>query len=171
MSREERYKGHDLLLEIWKEVRSRHPGAELLVAGEGDDRPRLEAKAKQLGLEGSVRFLGKVPSEELESIYRGCAFFVMPSRREGFGFVFLEAMRAGKACIGARGAAGEIVEDGVTGYVVDPDERGAVISAIGKLWKDPVARERMGTLGRKRFLAHFTRERFEKRLRQLIEPH
>jgi len=168
MSREERYKGHDLLLEIWGGVRSRHPGAELLVAGGGDDRPRLEEKAARLELGGAVRFLGKVPSEELDRLYRGCALFVMPSRHEGFGLVFLEAMRAGKACIGARGAASEIIEDGVTGYVVNPDEPDAVSSAIEKLWTDPVGRARMGELGRQRFRAHFTRERFEERLRALI---
>ena len=169
MSREERYKGHDLLLEIWGELRIRHPGAELLVAGGGDDRPRLEEKAKRLGLGGAVRFLGKVSSEDLDRLYHGCAFFVMPSRHEGFGFVFLEAMRAGKACIGARGAASEIIEDGVTGYVVDPNDPAAVTSAIEKLWIDPLARERMGAIGRQRFRARFTRERFEERLRALIE--
>lgn len=169
MSGEERYKGHDLLLELWGAVRIRHPGAELLVAGDGDDRPRLEEKAKRLGLDGAVRFLGRVSPEELDRLYRGCAFFVMPSRHEGFGFVFLEAMRAGKAAIGARGAASEIIGDGVTGYVVAPDDPGAVSSAIEKLWIDPLARERMGASGRERFLARFTRERFEERLRALIE--
>ena len=171
MSREERYKGHDLLLEIWGELRIRHPGAELLVAGGGDDRPRLEEKAKNLGLKDAVRFLGRVSSEDLDRLYRECAFFVMPSRHEGFGFVFLEAMRAGKSCIGARGAASEIIEDGVTGYVVDPDDPGAVSSAIERLWIDPRACERMGEIGRQRFRERFTRERFEERLRALIERH
>jgi glycosyltransferase involved in cell wall biosynthesis len=78
-------------------------------------------------------------------------------------------MRAGKACIGARGAASEIIEDGVTGYIVDPDDPGAIASAIERLASDPVARERMGSIGRQRFRARFTRERFEERLRALIE--
>jgi len=168
MSREERYKGHDLLLDVWGEVKTRHLGAELLVAGGGDDRTRLEEKAKRLGLGAAVRFLGKVSSEELDRLYRECAFFVMPSRHEGFGFVFLEAMRAGKACIGARGAASEIIEDGASGYVVDPGDPGAVLSAIEKLWIDPAGRERMGSNGRQRYRARFTRERFEERLRALL---
>jgi phosphatidyl-myo-inositol dimannoside synthase len=168
MSSEERYKGHDLLLDIWGDVRTRHAGAELLIVGGGDDRARLDEKAKQLGLGEAVRFLGKVSPEDLDRLYRECAFFVMPSRHEGFGLVFLEAMRAGKACIGARGAASEIIEDGVTGFVVDPNDPGAVTSAIDKLWSDQMARERMGTTGRRRFQEHFTRERFQDRLRGLI---
>ncbi len=168
MSREERYKGHDLLLDIWGELRSRISGAELLVAGEGDDRLRLQGKAKRLGLENSVRFLGKVSSDDLDRLYRECAFYVMPSRREGFGLVFLEAMRAGKAAIGARGAASEIIEDGVTGYVVDAEDRGAILSAIERLWNDPAVRDRMGSNGRRRFLERFTRERFRERLRGVL---
>ena len=62
---------------------------------------------------------GACPMQALDALYRDCAFFVMPSRDEGFGLVFLEAMRAGKACIGGAGAAAEIIEDGVTGLVVD----------------------------------------------------
>jgi glycosyltransferase involved in cell wall biosynthesis len=169
MSSEERYKGHDLILEVWGEVRSRLPDVELRVAGDGDDRPRLEEKAKRMGLDRSVRFLGKVSSEELGSLYRGCAFFVMPSRSEGFGLVFLEAMRAGKAAIGALGAASEIIDDGVTGYVVNPNNREALIDAIATLWTDKGTRERMGVNGRRRFLDRFTRERFDERISRLLE--
>jgi phosphatidylinositol alpha-1,6-mannosyltransferase len=168
MSSEERYKGHDLLIERWGELQARVPGASLVVAGGGDDRRRLEEKAKALGLENAVRFLGKVPEAELRRLYRECAFFVMPSRREGFGFVFLEAMRAGKACIGAHGAAEEIIEDGGTGYVVDPSDPQAVLAAVERLFREPARRREMGETGRRRFQALFTRARFEERLRRLL---
>ena len=72
----------------------------------------------------AVRFLGRVSDQALDALYRDCAFFVMPSRDEGFGLVFLEAMRAGKACIGGAGAAAEVIEDGVTGLVVDATDSG-----------------------------------------------
>jgi phosphatidylinositol alpha-1,6-mannosyltransferase len=168
MSSEERYKGHDLLIELWRELLARFPGAELRVAGGGDDRLRLEAKARSLGLESAVRFLGKVPDAELRRLYRECAFFVMPSRHEGFGFVFLEAMRAGKACIGAKGAADEIIEEGVTGYVVDPSDSRAVLAAMEKLWRDPAGRAEMGASGRRRFQKLFTRDQFAERLGRLL---
>lgn len=164
MSREERYKGHDLLLEIWSEVRRRHPSARLLLAGGGDDRERLESKATRLGLGEAVQFLGHVPEPELTRLYRGCALFVMPSFNEGFGFVFLEAMREGKACIGAPGSAGEIIEDGVTGIIVDPARRDEVTSAIVSLLKDSRLRESMGARGKARFVTHFTRDCFRARL-------
>jgi glycosyltransferase involved in cell wall biosynthesis len=171
MSSEERYKGHDLLLEVWGEVVARQRGAELIIVGDGDDRARLEEKAKRLGLAGAVRFLGKIPTAALDRVYQDCSFFVMPSRHEGFGFVFLEAMRAAKACIGGRGAASEIIEDRVTGYLVDPDDAEAVRSAIVSLFSDPAARKRMGSNGRARFRSCFTRERFQQRFHQFIGEH
>ena len=70
-------------------------------------------------------------------LYRRCAFFVMPSREEGFGLVFLEAMRAGKACIGGAGAAAEVIEDGVTGLVVDATEPEQVEKAVVRLFLEP----------------------------------
>src|SRR4029453_732733 len=100
-------------------VVARFPSARLVIAGDGDDRRRLEQKAAALGLGGRVSFLGYVTEERLHQLYARCAFFVMPSGRlEGFGLAFLEAMRAGKACIGGAGAAEEVIENGVTGRIV-----------------------------------------------------
>ena len=80
---------------------------------------------------------GACPIEALAALYRDCAFFVMPSRDEGFGLVFLEAMRAGKACIGGAGAAAEVIEDGVTGLVVDAADRQQVAKAVVRLFLEP----------------------------------
>ena len=85
------------------------PGARLVVAGDGDDRPRLEARAAALGLGGAVLFTGFVSEATLAELYRRAAVFVMPSLGEGFGLVYLEAMRAGKPCVAARGSAAEEV--------------------------------------------------------------
>src|SRR5262249_54088385 len=109
MMAEERYKGHDLLIDIWPSVVAAVPGAGLVVVGDGDDRARLHARAASLG--DRVSFTGHVSDGALARLYRDCAFFVMPSRDEGFGLVFLEAMQAGKACIGAMGAAAEVISD------------------------------------------------------------
>ena len=84
-----------------------------------------------------MRFLGRVSDQALDALYRDCAFFVMPSRDEGFGLVFLEAMRAGKACIGGAGAAAEVIEDGVTGLVVDAAEPDEVAKAVVRLFLEP----------------------------------
>jgi phosphatidylinositol alpha-1,6-mannosyltransferase len=163
LSSQERYKGHDLLLEIWPEVRKRFPNARLLVVGDGDDRPRLEKKAADLGVDDVIVFCGGVDDERLCALYGGCTFFVMPSSREGFGLAFVEAMRAGKACIAAHGAAEEIVAAAETGLVVASDDRDALLKAVMRLFADPALCERMGRAGRDRFVARFTETQFRSR--------
>ena len=158
----ERYKGHDLLLDLWPRLLAQCPEARLVAAGDGDDRPRLDARAAALG--GAVRFAGRVTDEALARLYRDCAFFVMPSRDEGFGFVFLEAMRAGRACVGAPGSAAEIIEDGVTGFIVDPGDAEQTLKALVRLFQEPALARRMGQAGRRRFAESFTEEAFRGRL-------
>ena len=164
MSAEERYKGHDLLIDLWPRIRRAAPQAVLVVAGEGDDRPRLEQKARAAGLGTAVRFVGAVSDAALGRLYEDSAFFLMPSRGEGFGLVFLESMRASRACIGGVGAAAEVIEHGVSGFVVDPDRPDEVESAIVRLFTDPALRQRMGRAGRERYLRQFTFEQFQQRL-------
>ncbi len=102
---------------------------------------------------------------ELAALYRDCAFFVMPSSDEGFGMVFLEAMRAGKACIGAPGSAAELIEDGLTGFVVDPDEPEQVLKSVVRLFQDPLLAERLGRAGTERWAGAFTEEAFAARFK------
>jgi phosphatidylinositol alpha-1,6-mannosyltransferase len=166
MVAEERYKGHDLLLDVWPRVMAEVPAAQLVVAGDGDDRKRLQARAAALG--DRVRFTGRVSREALTALYRRCAFFVMPSLGEGFGLVFVEAMRAGKACIGGAGAAAEIISDGVTGLVVDPRSPADVVAAVVRLFREPATRERMGRAGAARAASEFTEARFAHRLRSVL---
>jgi phosphatidylinositol alpha-1,6-mannosyltransferase len=166
MAAAERYKGHDLLLDIWPTVRAEVPRARLVVAGDGDDRARLEAKAASLG--NQVSFCGHVSDAALAALYRDCAFFVMPSRDEGFGLVFLEAMRAGRACIGGVGAPAEVIEDGVTGLVVDPADPEQVLKAVLRLFREPETRERMGRAGAERMARQFTEAHFRSRFRAIL---
>jgi phosphatidylinositol alpha-1,6-mannosyltransferase len=168
MSASERYKGHDALLDIWPRLLERHPEAVLTIAGDGDDRPRLEARARELGVASAVRFAGRVSDDALGALYGQCRFFVMPSRDEGFGLVFLEAMRAAKPCIGGAGAAAEIIEHGVTGFVVDPASRDALAAAVLRLYDEPATCARMGAAGRERFLSTFTSRHFQTRFARLI---
>jgi glycosyltransferase involved in cell wall biosynthesis len=92
----------------------------------------------------------------------------MPSLHEGFGLVFLEAMRAGKACIGAPGAAAEIIQDGVTGLVVDPARAEALVSALLRLFDERQTCEMFGRAGAARFAAEFTDASFGNRLAPLL---
>jgi phosphatidylinositol alpha-1,6-mannosyltransferase len=165
MAAEERYKGHDLLIDIWPSIMDEVRGARLVVVGDGDDRARLEARASHLT--DHVSFLGRVSDGVLAGLYRDCAFFVMPSRDEGFGLVFLEAMRAGKACIGGVGAAAEVIEDGDTGFVVEQD-REPLRRAVVRLFREPETRERMGEAGAARVAREFTEAHFRLRFRALL---
>jgi phosphatidylinositol alpha-1,6-mannosyltransferase len=168
MSAAERYKGHDALIDMWPRVVKRHPDAMLVVAGEGDDRPRLEARARDRGIAHAVKFVGAVNDAALATLYAQCRFFVMPSRDEGFGLVFLEAMRAGKACIGGVGAAAEIIDHGMTGFVVDPSNHHDVEVAVQLLYDDPDMCARYGGGARQRFLSMFTDRHFQARFTGIV---
>jgi len=168
MARDERYKGHDSLLEIWRDVVAAVPDATLRIVGDGDDRVRLEGKAASLALGDRVLFLGRLDEGALQREYERCTAFVMPSRDEGFGFVFVEAMRAARACIGSPGAAAEIIADGETGLLVSPDDRTRLLETVIRVLRDRPATAAMGARGRARFLQQFTEERFRDRFAALL---
>lgn len=134
---QERAKGFDEVLEVLPEIRQRVPNILYVIAGDGDYRPALEAKAKKLGLADYVVFTGYVSDTEKTNLYRAAHAYVMPSRGEGFGFVFLEAMACGTPCV-ASSADGsrDAVRDGSLGAVIDPDNhealRAAILDAIAK---------------------------------------
>jgi phosphatidylinositol alpha-1,6-mannosyltransferase len=166
----ERYKGHDALLEAWPVVKAHEPDARLVCVGDGDDLPRLQQKAHELGLGAHTRFTGFASARDLQHWYRHASVFAMPSRGEGFGLVYLEAMSHGLPCIGSvHDAAGEIIDDGVTGHLVDqsdPRELGAVL--LGLL-TNPERRQQMGTSGLRRFQREFSYEAFSRRIVSLLE--
>jgi phosphatidyl-myo-inositol dimannoside synthase len=164
MSAAERYKGHDQLLECWPEVARRVPDARLVVAGGGDDVARLRRKASELGIADRVVFAGFVDQATLDALMRRAAVFAMPRRGEGFGIVYLEAMRAGVPCVAAHDdGAVDVVVDGETGVLVDRDDRAQLPAALVRLLDEPTLRSRMGAAGRRRYLAEFTYERFRDR--------
>ena len=163
----ERYKGHDELLAALAGLSDAHPSLRLVVAGEGDDRPRLEAEARRLGVADRVTFTGFVTDATLTALYERCAALVMPSSGEGFGLVYLEAMRAGKPCIALAGsAAEEIVVDGVTGVLTRPGVE-PLAAAVAGLLADPDRLAAMGAAGQRRYHHHFDADSFAARL----EPH
>jgi phosphatidylinositol alpha-1,6-mannosyltransferase len=131
----ERYKGHELVFAALPALRARFPGIVHVVAGDGDDRARLEARASELaGAAGAVRFLGYVPDEELPDLYRLADLFVMPSSEEGFGIVYLEAAACGLRVIGGSGGgSSDAVPDERVGELVDPGDVDGLVEAVTRL--------------------------------------
>lgn len=131
------------------------PRAALRVAGTGPERENLDDRARALGLSGRVEFLGHVSFARLAAEYRRADIFCLPSRQEGFGIVFLEAMAAGLPIVAARATAvPELVADGVCGDLVAPGDPDALAAALGRLVSDEVRRRALGEAGRRRVAAY-----------------
>ena len=118
----DRRKHLDRVIAAMVELRHTHPQAMLLIAGDGDDRPRLQHLAQQLGLKDVVLFPGRITEEELVDHFRLATAFVLPSDKEGFGIVFLEALGCGCPVLaGNRDGARDPLADGRFGMMVNPD--------------------------------------------------
>ncbi len=144
------------------------PELYLVVVGEGDDRGRLERLAVEMGVAERVKFLAGLTQEELMACYARCDVFALPSRREGFGLVFLEAMAHGKPVVGgAHGGTPEIIEDGVTGLLVPHGDVEQLFGALEKLLTNEPLRRRMGHRARERVSESFLFEQFAGRLTQI----
>jgi phosphatidylinositol alpha-1,6-mannosyltransferase len=127
----ERYKGFDILLEVLPDLPE---DVVYLIAGGGNDAPRLQRKARDLGISHRVVFTGLFPEVEKSDLYALADVYAMPSRGEGFGFVFLEAMASGILVIASKHDGGrEALLDGQLGLLVDPANPSEVHAAITEL--------------------------------------
>jgi phosphatidylinositol alpha-1,6-mannosyltransferase len=171
---EERMKGIDHTLEAFAGLLEHHPEAYYRVIGKGSDKPRLQRLAETLGISHQVGFEEDLTDDELSKAFRDCDIFVLPSGQEGFGIVFLEAMRFGKPCIGgAAGGTPEVIEDGISGLLVPFGDEAALKQALARLMGDADLRVRIGRAGRRRLEERFVfprfRERLEAHLRRLLD--
>lgn len=167
----ERYKGHDHLIESWPDLKARVPDAQLVIVGRGDDVPRLKAKAEQTGSGASILFTGQVSESTLQAIYKQVSVFAMPSRNEGFGLVYLEAMRHRLPCIGSiHDAAAEVIENGVTGFLIDQTDKNSLLDALARLLENPAQRRQMGEAGFDRLQKQFSFEQFKERFLSALKP-
>lgn len=166
----ERYKGVDAVIRALPELRKQFAGIRYEVVGGGDDRPRLEGLARELGVDDLVVFRGRLWPDELAEAYRDCTLYVMPSSHEGFGIVFLEAALFGKPAIGGRhGGTPEVIQDGVTGFLVDREDVGGLTSALERLLQSEDLRDRLGAAARERLRSRFEYSAFKRGLTRLLE--
>lgn len=150
------YKGTDHLIEATAALNRQGTDARLRIVGSGNHREYLSAKATSLGAGSFVEFTGGVPSETLHDLYAQCDVFALPSRMEGFGLVFLEAMSAGKPCVGGRhGGTPEVIRDGVDGYLVEHGDVPAIAERLGRLASNRDERRAMGRRALERVRTEF----------------
>ncbi|CDO59087.1 Glycosyltransferase [Candidatus Phaeomarinobacter ectocarpi] len=161
----EREKGHMELLQALPALRSHYRDVQLVMAGPGDDSDLYCAMAQDLGVEGAVFVLGRVSNADLIALYRDCYAFVMPSRQEGFGLVYLEAMNWARPCVACHNDGGaEVVADQETGLLIDqPVEVDALADAVLTLLDDPARATSMGAEGWARLQREFTPTQFHAR--------
>jgi glycosyltransferase involved in cell wall biosynthesis len=169
----DRYKGVDTVLRALPTVLKQHPEIIYKIAGDGDDRARLQKLATDLGVENGVEFCGEVTGHQLHDLYSQADIFVLPSQEEGFGIVFLEAMSYGLPVVAARAAATpEVVQDEITGLLMASGQPGAIAENLGNLLGDLLGDEArcraLGDAGRQRVLRAFQFEHFSRRWQRLL---
>lgn len=140
-------KGFDVLIDAYAQAALR--SHDLLIAGEGPELAALRAQAQARGLNGTVHFVGRADRKTAVALFKGCSFFVLPSRLEPQGIVNLEAMAAGKGVIAsAVGGVPEIVRDAITGLLVPPGDATEMAGALKRVASDDRLRRMLGEAGR-----------------------
>ena len=165
-------KGMRFLVGAMPEILNKFPDAKLVIAGDGVERPKLERMIKDLKLNSKVFLVGWVKNEDLPKYYNSCDVAVMPSLEEGFGIPAAEAMGCGKPVVSTdAGGLVEVVEDGVTGYIVRKGSSGELARGIIKVLSDKNKAKEMGKSGRKRALKLFSWDKTAKEFIKLYKQH
>jgi len=152
-------KGHELLIRAVASLGSEFPALALEIVGDGGERSRLEALSKDLKIAERVRFLGRQSRHQVAAAMRRCTVFALPSRYEGLGCVYLEAMSVGKPVIGCRGQGiAEIVQHGSNGFLVGRDNEKELTLALAMLLRDEARRRSLGAAARDTILERLTLE-------------
>lgn len=136
-------KGYDLLIDSWRLLEERYAQWDVVVAGEGMDQKKLEKKVKDAGLQ-RIHFIGTV--SDIEEYYKKAAFFVLPSRNEGFAMVLLESMffSLPAVCYSCKTGPKEVITDGESGFLLEPGDVEGFAGRMELLMKDAELRRKMG---------------------------
>jgi glycosyltransferase involved in cell wall biosynthesis len=156
-------KGHSDLLQAAQIMLASRPDLQFWIVGEGSLAASLQAQARQLGIEGAVRFLGY--QHDVASLMAASDVVVLPSRHESFGIVLIEAMSLGKPIVASTaGSIPEVMLDGVHGYLVPPHHIEALSQRVLHLIANPLLAEQMGQAGRESVRQVFTVQKMVERL-------
>jgi len=152
-------RGHEVLIRGFRRLLPRYPRARLLLVGKGEARPRLEALVRELALEREILFTGYRDADLPAVLHALDTFVLMGAGSDESCRAALEAMAAGRPVVARRvGALPEVVEQGVTGLLVDDERPESVEAALATLAGDPERARRMGEAGRRRAVEAFSPE-------------
>lgn len=172
LSSKEAYKGYDRVVEALPQVLESHPNAVYLIAGkyDGEERSRVEGIAKKNNVLDKVFFTGFLKDEEIIDHYLLADLFVMPSKNEGFGIVYLEAMACGLPVIaGNQDGSVDALKNGELGSLVNPDDIGEIAGAINReLQKSNVENSQKKLELQSKVMEGFGFEVYKKRLKEVL---
>jgi len=152
-----RSKGHELVLRAIGNLRSPFPKLRCRIIGEGADRAEFELLVRQLGIGQQVQFVGRQSRSEVAEAMRRCSVFALPSRNEGLGCVYLEAMSCGKPVIGCRGQGiDEVIEHRKNGWLIPVDGLEELLQGLSTLFQSADVSSRMGIAARATILNGLT---------------
>ncbi len=136
------WKGFEVLIELMPQLLVENPNFKLFIVGEGEEREKLEAKARALCLLDAVKLEGRIEHSQI-AFYLGAAdIFILNSQYEGLSHIILEAMRYSPVIASNKGGNPELIEDGVNGLLVEYNNKEQIKEAILKLWRDKALREK-----------------------------
>jgi glycosyltransferase involved in cell wall biosynthesis len=167
------YKGYDQIIKAMPEILRVVPNARYLLVGKGPDRPRIEKLIAEAGVHDAVILAGFVPEEELAEHYNLCDIFAMPSRAEGFGIVYLEALACGKPVLaGNKDGSRDALGGGELGLLVDPDDTAEITAEIIRVLRREHWRQEIFNpeLLRRRVIELFGFEAFKHAVADLLGP-
>ena len=141
-------KRFDVTIRAFAKLRAAYPSATLTIIGQGSEREALQALCQELQITGAVRFLGQIDNREVLAEMAKHQFFVMPSVREGFGIVYLEAMACGCITVGTEGEGiSDVIVSGENGFLVPADTPDAIVAAVQLCISEPQTAEHIAQQG------------------------
>ena len=163
-----RSKGHELVLQAMAKLEPSFPQLRCRIIGEGPDRAQFEALARELGIAPQVQFVGRQSRSEVAEAMRRCSVFALPSRNEGLGCVYLEAMSCAKPVIACRGQGiEEVIEHGKNGWLIPADGLEELVQGLSALLVSPEMCARIGTAARQTILEKLTLSHQAQRLSRI----
>jgi phosphatidylinositol alpha-1,6-mannosyltransferase len=173
LSSSEKYKGYDNTIAILPELVKKHPNVMYLLAGKYDEEEkiRIDNLIKKYKIADHIRLIGFVDEAEITDHFLLSDIFVMPSKKEGFGIVFIEAMASGLCAVaGNKDGSVDALKNGELGELIDPDNMEDIKQALANMLANPLSHEEKIQL-QKKVLTYFSYEHYKNAIRNLILQH